>query len=284
MRVSAYVLAGDPAWCAESVASYYDRVDRIVVSYDENNRSWSGGTLEVPRALDALREVDRHQKMVMLAGDFSDPTRPALEMDTRQRQVALEAAGEGSDWVVQLDTDEVLADPDAFFDALTAADARGCDALDFPARWLYQRTSAGDYLERSGRFWTARAGYPGPVAVRAGATLVHCRQTPAPAYRVDFSHRNTDPSHPRDARVDAVVRPDQAVIHLSWVRTDSQMRRKSVVSGHAGDPRWPAAVARWERAREHPWLTVLGTPFQRDPEQWLRRTRLPRTVAVDWPA
>ena len=34
MRITAYVLAGDPAWAAQSLGSYYDLVDEVVVSHE----------------------------------------------------------------------------------------------------------------------------------------------------------------------------------------------------------------------------------------------------------
>ncbi len=42
MRLNAYVLAADPAWIEESVASYYDLVQRILVSFDDSGTSWTG--------------------------------------------------------------------------------------------------------------------------------------------------------------------------------------------------------------------------------------------------
>jgi hypothetical protein len=218
MRLGAYVLAGDPAWIEDSVGSYYDLVDHIVVAFDKNNLSWSGSPLPVEESLERLRAIDRDGKLIELPGSYSDPARPALELDTEQRQVALDRAGDGVDWVVQLDTDEILTAPQRFLHCLERADAVGADGLDYPLRYFYQK--AGDrYLELGSRFWGPRANYPGPVAVRPGTTLTLCRQTRASLYRVDFRARNTDPWHSPGARVDEVVALDEGIVHMSWVRT-----------------------------------------------------------------
>src|SRR4051794_34106735 len=112
MRIHAYVLAGDPAWISESVLSYYPLVDRIVVSYDAKGRSWAGHRLLVDDSLRSLKSVDVSGKMVFLPGNHTDPERFSLEMETEQRQGALDAASEGADWVLQLDTDEILLSSD----------------------------------------------------------------------------------------------------------------------------------------------------------------------------
>ncbi|MEP7763056.1 hypothetical protein [Sanguibacter sp. 25GB23B1] len=272
MRINAYVLAGDPAWTAESVESYYPFVDRLVVSYDEENLSWSGHELEVPEALRRLEACDPGGKIVPLPGRWSAPDRFALDRETEQRQCALDAASEGADWVVQLDTDEVLGSPERFLMSLKRADAEGFDALHYPSRWWYQRAGAGSdrVLERRRRFGGVRAEYPGAIAVRAGTRLSHCRQADVPHLRVDFAATSTDPAHPADAVVHDVVTPDEGIIHLSWVRTAEQMERKRLVSGHAGRVDLGEEIRRWRAAYRHPRLTAALGFVHRHPDRWLR--------------
>lgn len=283
MRVNAYVLAGDPAWVRDSVLSYYDLVSTIVVSYDQDHRGWRGNELPVPEVLDLLRSIDRDRKLVEVQGRYCDPSRFVLDVETEQRQAALDRAAEGADWVLQIDTDEVVASPDRLLRSVAAAESVGAGALEYPLRYFYQRTAGDRFLEKASRTFRPRAGYPGPVAVRAGTRLVHCRQADAPLYRVDLRHRNTDPSHPPDARVDEVVAPDEAIIHLWLVRTEQQMRRKLRSSGHADFySRTEADLRRWKRGARHPFLTALGAPFQRE-DRRLRVTRSPVTlVSGDW--
>ena len=143
--------------------------------------------------------ADPQGKILMLPGDHSDPDRFVLDVETEHRQSALDAASEGADWVIQLDTDELLPSPSAFAAQLALAEQRGADALEFPARIIYARTPSGRFLEQCGRLWTAQSAYPGPVAVRAGTRLSHARQAAgSPMHRVDVAPWNTDPAHPRE--------------------------------------------------------------------------------------
>jgi hypothetical protein len=276
VRLNAYVLAGDPAWIPESLGSYYGAVDRIVVSYDRNGRSWSGARLSIEESLRRIAALDVDKKTVLLAGDHADASRNPVRVETIQRQAALDAASDGADWVLQLDTDEILAASQVFFGFIARADDGGADALAYPARTFYSRSPSGVFLEQCGRFWTAQAGYPGPVAVRAGTTLSVARQAASvPHFRVDMSAWNTDPAHARGTPVHAVVAPEHAILHMSWVRTEAQMREKSVVSGYATTQDWDRELPLWRTRSAHPRLTALGTPFARNPFRRFRTARLP---------
>ncbi|GAB6859010.1 hypothetical protein [Microbacterium xylanilyticum] len=268
MRVTAYVLVADPAFLRESIRAYYDRVERIVLSYDETSTSWTGTPLPVAECLRLIEEVDPDGKCVHAPGRFARTDEHPLDNDTYQRQSALDVASESADWVLQLDTDEVMLDPDRFFAALERADATGTSGMDYPARWLYARVGDDRFLEASSRFWRARAGFPGPLAVRAGTRLVHARQAEVPLYRVDFRPQNTDPSHHRDSVVHATVPLSSGVAHYSWVRDDETMRRKFGWSGHTADYSKPEVYRRWAWRQRHPLPTIATTPFRRD--DWFR--------------
>ncbi len=118
MRLHAYVLAADPAWLVQSVRSYYDLVDRIVVSYDQDATSWTGTPLEVEHCLRLLKTADPDGKIVHSPGHYARPEHKPMDNETYQRQRALDEASEGADWVLQLDTDEVFGAPATFLDCL----------------------------------------------------------------------------------------------------------------------------------------------------------------------
>lgn len=274
MRISAYILIADPAFLRESVAAYYPWVDRIILSFDQNSTSWSGVPLPVDYCLKILAPVDTESKFVYAPGPYAATERRALESETLQRQSALEVAGAGADWVLQLDSDEVMLSPDTFFGALSRADSAGASALDFPARWLYSRVGPGLYLERSNRVGRVAASYPGALAVRPGTRLRLARQTDAPHYRVDFAARNTDPWRPRDAPVDEVISSDDAVAHFSWVRPASVIQEKFAWSGHADGIDALVEYRRWIWRTKHYRFTAARTPFSRSSD-WLRIAHIP---------
>ena len=273
MRVSAYVLVADPAYLRESILAYYHRVDEIVLSYDDTATSWTGTPLPVAECLAVLAALDVDGKCRHLPGRYAQVKDHPLECETLQRQDALDAASDRADWVLQLDTDEVMLDADAFFAALERADRTDAAGLHYPSRWLYSDAGGDLFLESSTRFWRARASYPGPLALRAGTRLAHARQADVPLHRVDFRPWNTDPAHPHTTPVHAVVAPSAGVAHYSWVRDDETMRRKFGWSGHAEAYSRPEVYRRWASRRRRPLSTVLATPVRR--EDWFRLARIP---------
>ncbi len=273
--VTAYVMLADPSYLAESLSAYYPHVDRIVLSYDEAGISWTGTPLPIQQCLTIARAVDTEGKCVPAPGHFARLDHDAFQNETHQRQVALDAASESADWVLQLDTDEVMLRPEAFFASLHRADDAGAGGLDYPSRWLYSRVGRGRYLEQTNRLWRFAASYPGPLAVKAGTRLTLARQADVPLYRVDLRHRNTDPWRPRDAPVHEVITPAEAVVHFSWVRQPDVIRRKFEWSGHTEEMKAPPVYRRWEWRTRHPLLTVATTPLRRRSRPWYRLSAIP---------
>lgn len=273
-QLSAYILAADPWWLEDSLLSYYDLVDRIVVSYDADGLSWTGTPLPTQECIARIRSVDTHGKCEYHPGRFYNQERPPLDNETEQRRVALEQASAGADWVLQLDTDEVLLDPGELVSAIEEADERGAAGIEYPSRYLYTRAGNGDFLEFVRPGWRVMANYPAPIAVRAGASLRHARQIEGGLFRLDFAPNSTDPRHPFDAVVHRVISPGQAILHYYWVRSEDYMRRKVGWSGHADTYSEPRRLTAWRWHGRHPWLSTL-LPASGPDREWFRLTVLP---------
>ena len=274
LRINAYVLAADPWWLEASISAYYPVIDRLVVSYDEDATSWTGTPLPVEECLRRIRAIDVEGKCDFRPGHYSSPDRHPLDNDTFQRGEALAAASDGSDWVLQLDTDEVIPDLGEFVSCLEEADVRGATGMEYPLRYLYARTRRGAFLEMSSRFWGTIGNYPGPVAVVAGTRPRHARQADISPFRVDFSPHNTDPRHPRDAIVHRVIPPEAGILHYYWVRSEEHMRRKAGWSGHSDTYSEPRRMRAWRWRQRHPLLTTLSAPVH-GLDNRFRLTRLP---------
>ncbi|MFD4994032.1 hypothetical protein ACFWH7_04845 [Cellulosimicrobium cellulans] len=273
MRRTAYALVADPSFLASSLRSYYAHVDRVVLSYDETATSWTGTPLPIDECLAVIDALDVDGKCVRAPGAYARPGEPPLDSETLQRQAALDQASEGAEWVLQLDTDEVVLDPATFVGAVRRADAAGASGLDFPSRWLYTRIAPGRYLEASTRFGRPAASYPGPLAVRAGTRLAHARQADVPLYRVDLGPWSTDPARRRDTIVHEVVDPGSAVLHFSWVRRPETMRQKFGWSGHTAHYSRPGVYETWVARTRHPRRTALTSPLRR--RDWYRLVSVP---------
>lgn len=235
MRISAYVLAGDPTWVERSVGAYYEVVERLVVSYDVDDRGWTGAQLSASAVVERLRSLDVDHKMIFLPGSFHDNSVAPLHNDTAQRAAALSVAGEGMDWVLQLDTDEVLPDMPRLLDVLARVDD---DVLgvEWPMSVLFRGLRGGAYLQVCSAGGAAHVEYPGSVAVRPTAKLVQARRHVGVFERVlvagDTSSLQVVRASEAVERRSFSIPGEAAILHNSWGRSPAVVWRKVRSWGH----------------------------------------------------
>lgn len=253
MRVTAYVVVADPTWIEKSVAAYYDRVDAIVVSHDVDGLGWTGAPVDSASCLTRLKAIDTAAKLRFVTGDYHQST-SAPENELAQRRAALAAAGAEADWVLQIDTDEVLPDVDALVHALRHAEDRGLGIVEWPMRVLYRRLDDRSYLVVTGRNGHGTFEYPGPIAVRPGVRLNDARRADGPFLRPlvegdDASLQVTRPPEDGEDRSFTVTEP-QTILHNSWARSPAVVRRKIRAWGHyEGWRSWRYYLGTWLPSR-----------------------------------
>ena len=224
-------MAADPTWLQESVSAYYPHVEKIVVSYDEESRGWTGAAVPVESCLEKLRMIDRDGKLEFRPGRFgSARSGDPHAADTHQRRTALAQAAEGAEWVLQIDTDEILPRWQALRNALEQADNLGIGAVEWPMRVLYRRLRDGRFLEVVTANGSNHFEYPGPIAVRPDVNLVDCRRTDGPFLRpvVLGDHSSlqvADAAGANEHRLECLESGD-AIWHNSWGRSSAVVRRK----------------------------------------------------------
>lgn len=249
MRLAAYVLAADPTWIEKSVAAYYDHVAEIVVSYDDDGLGWTGSRVSSDEALARLRAIDPAGKMRFVGGNHhSLATAPVNEL--QQRQEALDSLADAADWVLQIDTDEVLPDVDVLTAALQHADAHGLQIVEWPMRVLYRQLSPRDFLVVTGKDGRGSFEYPGPIAVRPGVVLNDARRADGPFLRpvVDGDDASLQVVRPPVDGEDRSfrIREDQTILHNSWARSPAVVLRKVRSWGHyAGWRSWRYYAGTW---------------------------------------
>jgi hypothetical protein len=235
--LNAYILAADPTWIRTSVMRYYDAIDRLIVCFDVQGRGWTGAPIDVEACLAAVRDIDHDGKVVLAPGDFSDPGRIPAQAESRQRQAALALAGEDADWVLQIDTDEVLPHVQPLLHLLQEAGERDIASVEWPMRVLYRRMAPGRYLQVVRRDGAVHIEYPGPVAVRPGTSLVHCRRAdgrfvrPVPTSGVGSLQLAREPE-PNEVRIQHAMEVDDVIVHNSWGRSPAAVRAKVAAWGH----------------------------------------------------
>jgi hypothetical protein len=268
MRLKAYLLAADPAWIEQGVLSYYDAVEEIIVSFDRNHRGWTGSPIPVDECLRRLAAIDRDRKMRLCPGDFVRHDNKPIEGETHQRQCAIAEAGRDADWVLQLDTDELLPKPARLTELLSYAERLDIPAVEWPMRVFFQRLPDGRFLEVCQRKEGGHYEYPGPIAVRPTVTLAGARRTGGPFVRPTVrgdtqSLQISRPTEPGEHRLE-FCEPDEAIVHLSWVRTPAEIRSKIASWGHyEGWRSWRFYHVTWKSApRVWRWLRDFH-PFAR---------------------
>jgi hypothetical protein len=271
-RIGAYVLASDPTWLRSSVARYYHLLDVLVVSASATSTGWTGRPIAVSDCTAVIEDLDQRKIATVVRGNFQSPKNP-MDADTRQRQHAIDAVNalDGDlDWVLQIDTDEVVPSTDKLLHLLELADERGADAVEWPMRVFYRRLPGGRYLQVVNADGSDHFEYPGPIAIRARARVTEARQTAERFLRplVEGDHQSlqiTRPAGPQEIRETCLTGSD-AILHNSWARPRSDVWRKVSSWSHNQGLRstryfyftWLPAPVLWRQMRDlHPFASGL---------------------------
>jgi len=108
------LIAYDAHLLPNSIKSYYDYVDEIVLGLDENRISWSKNkfTFDENKLWSELQKIDGDNKISIVEGNFHKSD-IALENDNFQRNYLKEHCS--NDWIFSFDADEELVNAKAFF-------------------------------------------------------------------------------------------------------------------------------------------------------------------------
>jgi len=115
MKISVIsLIAYDAAMLVDSIKSYYQYVDEIILGVDESRISWSGNTFtfEEDKLWSELKAIDLYNKIELVEGNFHQSTVP-LENDNYERNFLKSQCTH--DWVMSFDADEVLVNAKQFF-------------------------------------------------------------------------------------------------------------------------------------------------------------------------
>lgn len=238
IAISAYVLAADTSKLVESIRSYYSTVTKIIISCDRNSRGWTGSPIRVDDVVSIVKSIDTDNKCIIHCGDYSraEFTVDPMKGDTFQRNEALSVAAEYGDWILQVDSDEVVSDMNALVNWIRYAETNQFEALEWPLAVLYRQVGS-NYLVICGADGSPIYEYPGAIAVRAGCSVIHARRVDRKMLRLvvceDVSSKSLlNDVQPNETRL-MCLRSDQSIMHYSWSRSTSEIFEKVKSWGHA---------------------------------------------------
>ncbi len=200
------LLAYDTVYFEESVRSYLDIVDEVVIGLDENRETWSGGSFDLdPHITSRLLGIS--DKVRIVEDQFFIPGLSAMENDTRERNF-LSSHVQGADWLLSIDSDELLMNASDLQDFLASqSDKDNC----LLGNWVSVYKELDDsYLVvgNSGEVFL----HPTPIVTSVPEIFINARWT-----------------------TQSNIMSPAILLHFTWARSEEELRRKLDNWGHSSD-------------------------------------------------
>lgn len=211
-------IAYDFKYAKHAIRSYYDIADEIILGLDQALISWSGKKFELDVFGDLgrfVRDEDPQRKIKVSMGNFHEFEEPLANETAERNLLSRFATG---DWIVSIDSDEILVNPKEFRDWLEILPPEAC---------RYQL---------SARLMTVFKTFPGDIALlptppyEAALVATQCRG----AY---FKARMTE-----QARMQSPL----SILHYGWGRTREELVEKLKHWGHSKDHDWEEYLEFWD--------------------------------------
>lgn len=262
IRINAYILAADPEWITPSVLSYYQIIDKLFVSFDGESKGWTGVPVQVQSCLDQLRLIDPENKIVLIDGSYSSRELSPGDAETAQRQAAVDVAGDKADWILQVDTDEIVPDAQKLRRRLVEISDPIVDVVEWPMSSYFSSISTTQLLEVCNYRHSRPNAEAVPLAVRPRTKLKIMRygRNPLrlrrkPPIQVKLKETVERIIGRRVVAYDQVP-DDEVILHFSWVRSEAGIHAKVRSWGHASDFNAQTYVDNvWKKAPEY-WKTM----------------------------
>jgi hypothetical protein len=200
------LLAYDTAVMVESIRSYIDHLDELLVGLDENRQTWAGSTYELePGIVEKLQAIS--PKVRIVEDMFYMPGLGTMDNDTRERNF-LSSHIENFDYILSVDSDEILLNADATVDWLKQVKQQDVCIL---GSWVnvYKELEDG-YL------------------VIGNDSGIELSDVPIITDRTDRF------VNARWTRQNYIMSP-AVLLHFSWARTETELRRKLANWSHSED-------------------------------------------------
>jgi hypothetical protein len=238
-----------------TIPRYLPYVDEVILGVDADGLTWSGERFEIPTSFfEELRQLDGASNRIRLvARSFYSPSRSPMENDVAERNALSFEVTEGN-WIVSIDADEQLLNPDEFFRFLGRQ--RG-DDVSVEASWITVFKDLGDSL------LLVAAQADGslehfPIATRQRGAFVAARRTDAPT----------------------ILSPAIA-LHYSWGREKEELLQKLLNWSHSRDFDVRKYFDFWLSVNEQNYSAIRHF-HPLSPDTWSRLTRVKKVDLENW--
>lgn len=209
------MFAYDYRYAFNSIPSYYDLADEIIIGMDQDRLTWMKQPFQMD--MDEVRafieKIDVQKKIRIIEGNFHTEEHPLVN-DNLERSALSRACIEGN-WVVMIDADEIVLNGPEFKAWLLANNPAQYNVY---GRWISVFKTFGDQV-----LVVDPPGETVPIA-----TMVRGEYTGA-----------------RLTKQQGILSPLQ-LLHFSWGRTPQELAQKISNWGHAGDFHLPAFFQMWQ--------------------------------------
>ncbi len=192
----------DWLYALDAIESYYAIADEIILGIDKESLTWAGNKVVIPPEFFACIEgLDKDKKIKIISDYFCTELNP-MDNDIRERTILANSCKEGN-WVVQIDSDEVIQNQEEFRDQILSA-PKDCQVR-MTWKTLFKRLPEGDlYISPHTETTT--------VASMDRHSFVSARVTNQKAFTIKGF-----------------------LLHNSWGRTELELYTKLTNWGHAFD-------------------------------------------------
>jgi hypothetical protein len=238
-----------------TIPRYLPYVDEVILGVDADGLTWSGERFEIPTSFfEELRQLDVASNRIRLVSrSFYSPSRSPMENDVAERNALSFEVTEGN-WIVSIDADEQLLNPDEFFRFLGRQPE---DDVSVEASWITVFKDLGDSL------LVVAAQADGslehfPIATRQRGAFVAARRTDAPT----------------------ILSPAIA-LHYSWGREKEALLQKLLNWSHSRDFDVRKYFDFWLGVNEQNYSAIRHFhPLL--PDTWSRLTRVKKADLENW--
>lgn len=249
------LISYDAEYLPESIKTYYEYVDEIVLGLDENRITWSGNkfSFEEGNLWKQLKDIDYDSKIVVIEDNFHK-SKVALENDNYERNFLKEKCS--NDWIFSFDADEQLVNAKDFFLKYVPLAEKYARKVDLSFTWMLPYKEFEDcYLviaDEQGRWFL---GDTQGFVTHRNHQYTYCRWT-------------NNKTH--------VITP-LAILHWSFCRTERSLNQKLQNFGHSDKTPTDPFFHNWKQItleNYHQLRNFKTSGFGNN--QWSRLIRVPK--------